>query len=1345
MPKIKEYFSNMGDRIKTSVRVKPDAIFFYISIVLVIVAAILIRLSPIINGQILIKEFDPWNQFNSTQYILSHDLYDWIHYTDYQLWYPEGLLRSLLRPGLLYTTAFLYQVITILGIKISLMEFVIYFPAFMGGLAVFATYLLGKELLDRKCGLLAAFFLAFSPGHMQRTVAGFFDNETIGVLAILLVFLFYIKAVKTGKIQFGVISGIFMGYLALSWGGLSFPFLLMPLLTMILILADKYSGRALIAYSTTIGTGLLIYTLNPLFVWSDMIKSMEYIVPILFLIFLLIYHYLYLQKGSPTYENILTFVKWAAIPVGIAAAIIFFVKPEWIPFGLGGRLASIINPQIREKINIVASVGEHMPSPWSVFYFNAMIPVLLVIPGIYFSMRRGEEQDILMIIFVITLFYFTGSMVRIILVLAPALAVLGAYGLANILKYFGNLMKKEQTITRRRKRQIKRTVGISEGLVVYVFISILLFTQANQAINVSIKQLGYSELVAGGTFHDWEETLTWMKYNLPYSAVTVSWWDYGYWIRFIGNGTSVNDNGTLNSTRIGLTGMAMMQTNERYSAEIFRELGADYVLVYFGHLFTQLGGDEGKWPWMLRICNDHTTVYQGMGLEKENWYGGEERSVNTVFDENQYINSTSGAYRQNWFDSTLVKLMFADEPTTASAARTQTELYYATQIEGSTQYNTQARKADDGTLWSSKIPANGQYNFQFFRPAYYSANKLVKIFKVDYTALDSSFEITDTYLDQSGIGYAKIKNTGLLPISLKGLTVNGVELNFTQQKNDLLKANESQYVWFDTYQENTIQNETESPRSSAAAMPYWQLNQAYTVGITVDVPKGDGTTFTFENSSVSSQIASVMKSSSIEIDRELSKMEIKGDIQTQATVTGIINVKNNGDRLVKISGITANDPVELNNVKNIANGTFLIEPGTSETFEVGTNVGAALNLTNDVNVIVETAEGAKDETNIALNKPGHKITILSGVLQKLPEQDYLYNYTTYSPVSPNLGRYYAPFNEQTRLWENGTLQLTVRNDGTSKLAIQGLTVDDKPIYDFNVSGGYWPEPGESRVITAQIPNVVLNMPMKVFIMADAGDNATYVAADSVNVVPQATNASITILKSNSTWTAAFTNESIRVVVKNTGITTVNLNEIAINGSNPYTITDANIVKGSKVLEPFQIAVLSLNYTNLKVNMSNYVQVAVSTNITGIKDEAILEARLPTKYSNLLAILEDRKVPSPDLGTTDFTYGTTAEIHLVSVIITQINVTIDGFYIGTSNTTYQLINLANVTIKDKNATVYQSYELDGRTPYQGIFAVYTFTISSADLPIAVVDGTSYWFKINTVEGYYAEIEVEIGLL
>ena len=391
--KFKNWFSNQSDKVKTSVKVPSDAPFFYLALIFILILAVLVRMSPVITGTYLIKAFDPWYQFSSTKAVINMSLYDWFHFHDYQFWFPEGVDRFGLRPGLLYTTAIIYWIITAIGIPVTPFQVAFYFPAFMGGATVLVMYFLGKEILDRRAGLIAAFFLAFSPGHMQRTVAGFYDNETIGVFAVLLVFLFFIKAVKSGKISNGIYAGLSLGYLALSWGGLTYPFLLIPLLVAILILADKYNSRILLAYSTTIGIGLLIFSLGPAFVWTRMIREMDFIVPLLFFAFLVVYHLLYMQRDTEVYTKILTGIKWASIPIIIIALIIFWQFPDLIPFNLAARLESIINPSIREDIHLVASVGEHAPSPWSAFYFNSLIPLLLLAPG-YFLQSAAEIQKI---------------------------------------------------------------------------------------------------------------------------------------------------------------------------------------------------------------------------------------------------------------------------------------------------------------------------------------------------------------------------------------------------------------------------------------------------------------------------------------------------------------------------------------------------------------------------------------------------------------------------------------------------------------------------------------------------------------------------------------------------------------------------------------------------------------------------------------------------------------------------------------------------------------------------------------------------------------------------------------
>ena len=172
---------------------KTQNILFFLALFLVVTLAIVIRLSPIVEGNYLIKAFDPWIQYYNAEYLSTHSVFEYFNWHDIKSWFPEGYDRGSLRPGLTFTVVIIYQLINSIGIPISLYDVCFFFPAFMGGASVFAAYLLGKEVLDKKCGLFAAFFLAFNTGFMQRTTAGFFDNETIGVFATLMTFYFFVN------------------------------------------------------------------------------------------------------------------------------------------------------------------------------------------------------------------------------------------------------------------------------------------------------------------------------------------------------------------------------------------------------------------------------------------------------------------------------------------------------------------------------------------------------------------------------------------------------------------------------------------------------------------------------------------------------------------------------------------------------------------------------------------------------------------------------------------------------------------------------------------------------------------------------------------------------------------------------------------------------------------------------------------------------------------------------------------------------------------------------------------------------------------------------------------------
>ena len=191
MVKISTSLKNFRDRIRTSISVKTSNILFFVALFLVVTLAILIRLSPLIRGITLIKAFDPWIQWYNAEYLNEHTLYEYFSWQDYKSWYPGGYYRGGLRPGLTLTVVSIYRIFNFLGLPISLYNVCFFFPAFMGGITVLVIYFLGKEVLNRATGLFAAFFLAFNPGYLQRTTAGFFDNETIGVFATLMTFLFF--------------------------------------------------------------------------------------------------------------------------------------------------------------------------------------------------------------------------------------------------------------------------------------------------------------------------------------------------------------------------------------------------------------------------------------------------------------------------------------------------------------------------------------------------------------------------------------------------------------------------------------------------------------------------------------------------------------------------------------------------------------------------------------------------------------------------------------------------------------------------------------------------------------------------------------------------------------------------------------------------------------------------------------------------------------------------------------------------------------------------------------------------------------------------------------------------
>ncbi len=1225
MVKISRSLKNFRDRIRTSISVKIRNVLFFVAIFLLVTLAILIRLSPLIRGITLIKAFDPWIQWYNAEYLNEHTVYEYFNWRDSKSWYPQGYYRGGLRPGLTFTVVAIYKIFHFFGLPISLYNICFYFPAFMGGITVLVMYFLGKEVLNRATGLFAAFFLAFNPGYLQRTTAGFFDNETIGVFATLMTFLFFLKAINGGKFSHSIIGGMFLGYLSLSWGGYQFVFLIFPILCVILILTNKYNENVLISYAGVQGTGLLIYSLYIKFnhesFFSDLAVGGIFLVTII----LIIFHIIYTRKSEnpKLYNNLINIIKWGFIPAILVFAVIIWIAPQILPFGFGSRFWTILNPLFRENIALVASVAEQMPSAWSVFYYNTLIPLILVPLGVFFCFKRLNASDIFVIAFIILMYYFTGSMIRIILIFAPAAALVGAYGLVNILKIFGSFLGERKVgISRRRKRQLKETLGNSEVFAVYIIVGFLCIAQVVHTTGIAVNQMSRAQMRPGGTLTDWEGSLTWMKNNLEGTDVVVSWWDYGYWLTPVGNVTTVNDNATMNSTRIGLTGMALMQTNELYSAKAFRRLHADYVLVYFGFLIPQLGGDEGKWTWMIQICNDNYARYKQLGWEEDNW------AENSVFDENQYRNATSGFVEDQWFESQLVKLMFAGEPTSPENAQNELQDSYARSIEG--------RLDDDGDTWKSHIPENGEYESKIFIPEYISKYHLVKLYRIDYTVLDSSFVVQNPEVFDSGYATFKLKNTGKKDLLINSVEINGDEYPFIiGSSNKTIEYGSEELIWIDTEGSNFKKNDVVKINVTAQSEALYDRN------------------YVFKNST-SNFFVKEAPEGEIKIIKENSKVIQK----INSTVEIYLEVENTGGSTIILDRFYINNDT-LENTFNQStieylSGSSILGPTDKANILIQDATTSFYPILTFNKIGVATPNNISDEILFTSSFENFSLSILSQERILSPELLATLNGNFRKHIPIDLDKSYA------YSYDNGTIifELLIKNTGEIIFGLDSVYLTEsleKVPFDIKF-GKINLKSDEEAVIKVDatcVPGISgeVNEEILVSVSGNFGINGT-VTSDIGYIHTIKDESDIQIIENveNTTVSYIYTNETGKLVIKNTGNEPISLNNTYVNNT---LVSNLMYTYGDSSLDIQECAIITFDIPNLMINNSDECIVKITTNSSVILIET-LNAYTDSTYYN---------VTIDDSGTSAVIDG------LLTILIQNeglLNVTLDSVYI---NNTY----------------------------------------------------------------------------
>jgi len=618
-----------------------------IVISLILLIAFVVRILPIRWGMYL-SEFDPYFQYRFTEYLTKTGIgtwFDasnpasWLNWHDTQRWYPLGVnVARLAYPGLPMTGSFLYQIVSLLGIDIPLKDFVIILPAIFGTLSVLVIYFLGKDIAGKGAGILSALFLALNPTFISRVSLGFYDDESNGILAVLLFAVLFLRSldkerpIKSAALYM-IASGLTLGYITAGWGASLYPIAMTTLFVFILILMRRYTTRLLLSYSVTFGVGLFIAIHVPKLGTGFLLDSA--ILPVFGVFLLLLLSETLRIVRTTRWKVAYTALFFVVILAGVAV-----LSQVGVISSPVGKFISVINPFGRLGVPLIESVQEHRVTAWGTLYYDFGVGILFFLIGLFFVIGNLTNRNMFLAIWSITGLYFATSMVRLMVLLAPAFCIVWAIGVTGLIKPFLTIVRETPKISV-GKKQMGRVGKEFSGVVVLMIFMLLtltvalpfprVFSHAYTPTTIASDSIGIGP--SFGPLPDWINALAWMR-TLPPNSVICSWWDYGYWITVEGNQTSLSDNATFNTTQIASVG-AVYMSNETQAINIlsqFRDSNGhrpDYILVFAtfqddsSKNYPEAGyGDEGKWRWMAKISGNFTLLNNGKPANGNDAYFG---------------------------------------------------------------------------------------------------------------------------------------------------------------------------------------------------------------------------------------------------------------------------------------------------------------------------------------------------------------------------------------------------------------------------------------------------------------------------------------------------------------------------------------------------------------------------------------------------------------------------------------------------------------------------------------------------------------------------------------------------
>ncbi len=452
-----------------------------------------------------------------------------------------------------------------------------FLPAFYGALTVVAMYFLGREIYNRRTGIVMAFFAAIVPAFVYRTMGGFLEEDALGFLWLVIGFVFLIKAVKNPELKkaniiFSLLAGIFFGIMALTWE----MYLVIPIIISayfifgVLNFYAKRSIKELLDFVKLFLITFIVFGIIASFyrgtgwintITSNIAKSIPpgLFFPVMIVVFLgaailLFLVFLYHKKDYTKMQNQINFLAMALQYLILIVILWYFIFIPDIRFSEAGAL-------------FAATVGEE--SLGNRFFgekYNAMILLpliaLVILPFRIFK-KKDEQYSNLFFFWIVLTLVMAWYKLKFTFTFGLPVAV----GAGVIFNEGINFLSK-------RNLTNKRVLAVLLGLFLFIGIASGSFFMTRNVPNIESPPY-------------WKQAFQWINTNLPNEEIRFfNWWNNGHWISFVTEKKVLLDNRNLDVNSDRDFSIFLISRDEQQALDILKSKKSTHVIIEEDDLFS---------------------------------------------------------------------------------------------------------------------------------------------------------------------------------------------------------------------------------------------------------------------------------------------------------------------------------------------------------------------------------------------------------------------------------------------------------------------------------------------------------------------------------------------------------------------------------------------------------------------------------------------------------------------------------------------------------------------------------------------------------------------------------------